>query len=118
MDFKREAVRELREYRLKKQAVARLRERIAALQQNEDAETLQTLSTQLNTVERLTALTEQGLSLLTGQQRLVLEKFYIDRCPRHTEWLMEQLCVEQAQIYRLKDEALKRFTLATYGAAG
>lgn len=119
MDFKAQAIRELKEFRLKKQAIQRLEERIAILQNSSDPASLAeicTLSRQHAAVSGLTALTEQCLAQLTAPQRLVLEKFYIDRCPHHVEWLMEHFCVEQSQVYRRKEEALACFILGMYGS--
>lgn len=119
MDFKAQAIRELKEFRLKKQAVRRLEERIAILQSSGDPASLAeacALSRQHAAVSGLTALTEQCLAQLTAPQRLVLEKFYIDRCPHHVEWLMEHFCVEQSQVYRRKEEALACFILGMYGS--
>lgn len=119
MDFKAQAVQELRDYRLKKQAIQRLEERMALLRQAGDTagtEEIRILSRQHAAVSRLTALTEQCLAQLTPQQRLILHKFYIDRSPHHVEWLMEHLCVEQSQVYRRKEEALACFILGMYGS--
>lgn len=59
--------------------------------------------------------TEKGLNVLTKEQRLILDKFYICRTTNYIEDLCEELCVERSRIYTLKDEALKRFTISCYG---
>lgn len=58
---------------------------------------------------------ERGLSVLTETERLVLERFYIYREPRYLDRLCGELGYEQAQVYRIKDSALKKFTLARCG---
>lgn len=58
---------------------------------------------------------EQALSLLTDEERLVLELFYIDRPSRHIDELRERLCVEKSQVYRIEERALRRFTHAMIG---
>ena len=75
----------------------------------------QRLDLNMAATKRLIELTERGLSALDDRQRIVLEKFFIDRPIRHVEWLMERFCVEQSQIYRMKDEALYSFTISMFG---
>lgn len=62
-------------------------------------------------VERI----ERGLSVLTENERLVLTRFYIHREPRYLDRLCGELGYEQAQVYRIKGTALRKFTLAMYG---
>ena len=62
-------------------------------------------------VERI----ERGLSVLTDNERLVLTRFYIRREPRYLDRLCGELGYEQAQVYRIKGTALRKFTLAMYG---
>ena len=58
---------------------------------------------------------ERGLSVLTPQERLVLERFFIRRTRDYMDRLCEELSCETAQIYRIKDSGLRKFTLAMYG---
>lgn len=58
---------------------------------------------------------ERGLSVLNNQERLVLERFFIHRTRDYMDRLCEELGCETAQIYRIKDAGLKKFTLAMYG---
>lgn len=57
-----------------------------------------------------------GLSVLDDEERLVLERFYIHPFKGKVDELCERLNVEQATVYRKRDSALRRFTLALYGA--
>ncbi|MBQ7288928.1 MAG: hypothetical protein IJW78_04280 [Clostridia bacterium] len=66
-------------------------------------------------LKKLVQLTERGLAQLTDDERRVLEKFFIHRGGRHVDELMEELCYEKTRIYELKDEALYKFTVAMYG---
>ena len=69
------------------------------------------------TLKKLVQLTERGLSQLTSDERHILEKFFVHRGGRHVDELMEELCYEKTKIYELKDEALYKFTIAMYGIA-
>lgn len=69
----------------------------------------------IKAVERLVALVEKGLSTLTKEEQRVLDLFYIHRVKGHVEQLMEEMHLEQAQVYRVKDAALYKFTTSIYG---
>ena len=58
---------------------------------------------------------ERGLSVLTEQERLVLTRFFIHRERGYLDRLCGELGCEQAHVYRLKDAALRKFTLAMFG---
>lgn len=60
-------------------------------------------------------LIERGLSSLDKTERLVLDRFYIDRPKDHVEKLMEELNYERSRIYEIKDQALYKFTISMYG---
>ena len=47
---------------------------------------------------------EKTLDMLPKQQKDILTEFFIDRSKGHIERLMEKYHVEQAHIYRLKNE--------------
>ena len=64
---------------------------------------------------RLVRLVERGLDSLSEQDRRVLELFYIHRSPGHVERLMDELHLEQARVYQIKDAALYKFTVCIYG---
>lgn len=68
-----------------------------------------------NSVERAVNRVDRALSSLNERQKRVLEGFYIFRTDDYMDRLCDELHVEVAQVYRLKDEALKKFTLALYG---
>jgi len=58
---------------------------------------------------------ERGLDSLDKTERLVLEKFYIDRPKNHVEKLMEELNYEKSRVYEIKNQALYKFTISMYG---
>ena len=60
-------------------------------------------------------LIERGLSSLDKTERLVLDRFYIDRPKDHVEKLMEELNYEKSRVYEIKDQALYKFTISMYG---
>lgn len=64
---------------------------------------------------KLVTIFERGLGALSKQERIVLYDFYIDRQLNHIQKLEDKLHLEQAQIYRIKDKAIYKFTLNMYG---
>ena len=57
----------------------------------------------------------KALRALTDTDRHLLDVFYINRHKGHVERLCEELRVEKSEVYRRKEKALRRFTLALYG---
>ena len=141
MNWQKEAVSELRNYRQRRQAIESMAERLQILREAFTAIRCATMDStpvmggasriednMLNNIvererlelnieatRRLVELTERGLDALDEKQRTVLEKFFVERPPRHVEWLMEHFCVEQSRVYQLKDEALYTFTIGMFG---
>lgn len=66
-------------------------------------------------VEKLVAQIDAALAMLDDQERLVLERFYINRCPGYVDRLCQELGYERSHIYNIKDMALRHFTTAMYG---
>lgn len=141
MNWQKEAIADLRCYRSRKMSIESMTERLKALEDKFGAIRCATtdstpvmggasrlednlinniverqrIGLNIDATARLIDLTERGLSALDDRQRTVLEKFYVDRPPRHVEWLMEHFCVEQARVYQIKDEALYNFTIGMFG---
>lgn len=65
--------------------------------------------------KRLVRLIQRGLDGLSQEERLCLELFYIDRPKNYMDELVKRLGYERAQIYRMKDTALYKFTTTMYG---
>ncbi len=61
------------------------------------------------------ALIERGLAVLTDTERTVAETFAANRSGAAVDILADKCCLERAQIYRIWDAALYRYTLAEYG---
>lgn len=60
-------------------------------------------------------IVDGGLAVLDDEERLVLDRFYIHRAKGNIDRLCEELGVEKASIYRRRDSALRKFTVALYG---
>lgn len=60
-------------------------------------------------------IVDGALDVLTDDERRILDRFYINRQKGHVERLMDELHIEQTHVYRRKDAALRKFTLALYG---
>ena len=58
---------------------------------------------------------ERALACITEQQRDVLDTFYVHRTQHHVDRLSEKYHIECSRVYQLKDEAIIDFTRARYG---
>jgi hypothetical protein len=65
--------------------------------------------------DKLVTKIAQGLAALSENEYLALEYFYINRPPNYMDVLAEKVKCERSEIYRLKDRALRKFTIAMYG---
>lgn len=142
MDWKKEAVNELKLYVPRKASLKNLKDRIRVLNENyvslkemcNDTPVMGTktpteeklinniverekLSNNLKAIEELLRLTEQGLTCLTERQRSVIEELYINKGDRSIDHICQDLHIEKTRLYEIKDEALYRFTVGTYGFA-
>lgn len=61
------------------------------------------------------AITEKGLECLTKEERRILDMFYVERERDYVLHLCDELFISKSELYRRKDEALKKFTRACYG---
>lgn len=130
MNWKKEAINDLEKHNERKKACETIQERRKALQEEmksigEPGE----ISTQLLNMhaksqrmelaydanKRIIALVERGLADLKPAQRQILTDFYITRQPGYVDDLCAKLHVERTSLYRMKDTALKEFTLRMYG---
>ena len=66
-------------------------------------------------MEREIELTEKGLQALTEREKTILTEFYIKNSKGYVEKLCDDLYVSKTELYRQKDTALKKFTMAMYG---
>lgn len=58
---------------------------------------------------------DAGLAVLDDDERIILERFYIYGAKGAAGSLCEQLNIERSTVYRKRDNALRRFTIALYG---
>lgn len=75
----------------------------------------QELERQLKQVELWCSVVDGALAVLTEQERLVLDRFYIHPSKGNLERLCQELGAEVATVYRKRDAALHRFTIALFG---
>lgn len=61
--------------------------------------------------------TDRALGVLNQEERILLERFFIYAEPKAADRLAGDLCMDVKTIYRRKDEALRKFTIALYGMA-
>ena len=141
MDWKREAEHELKQYAGRCRALKNIKLRHQALK--EEMTTLKGVSTDRipvrggasrmedalvnNIVERqrleltykftqkLVSLTKQGLDALEPQERDLLRRFYVDESKYTADQLCDELHLERSRVYKLKDQALYKFTINMYG---
>ena len=141
MDWKQEAAEKLLQYEVRRQSLENIPAEIKRLEQDysalrasvpdsmpargsgsrrEDAMLTnivrrEELARQLESARAWVALAEGGLAALDEEDRLVLDRFYVHRHKGACERLCEELDREKAQVYRRREKALRRFTLALYG---
>ena len=56
-----------------------------------------------------------ALQTLNQEERLILDRFYINAAKGNVDRLCGELWLEQSAVYRRKDAALRKFTIALYG---
>lgn len=142
MDWKTVSIQRLKDYTMRKESIKLLEDQIKTLEDQFTA--LRSVPTDVEPVmggnrngredvmvsnivmrEELTAnkeialrelaITEKGLAALTDSERQILKRFYISRCHNHTDLLCRELNIEKSEVYRRKNEALDKFTIACYG---
>ena len=140
MNWQKEAINDLKSYQARKLSITNMQHRIKELEQTviklgsissdvpvqgglskqEDAlinniAERDRLNQNIDAVQCLLDIIDNGLSVLTDEERLVLDRFYINRIFQHIEKLCEELHCEKSRIYAIKDKALYKFTIAMYG---
>lgn len=143
MDWRSEAEDKLKKYELMKNAVAGITEEIKMLEG--DARRIRAASTdatpvqgggstredmlltnvvrreelklKLEDAQKRVKRVEDGLALLSDDERLVLYRLLIHPMRRNVERLREELGLEDDRsVYKRRDKALNKFTIAMYGA--
>ena len=58
---------------------------------------------------------ERGLAALNEQQRIILDVFFMNRVQGGADYLAEKLHLERTRVYELRESAIRDFTMARYG---
>lgn len=140
MDWKEEAINDLKSYLSRKNSIVSMQEQIKMLEAK--AERIKGFSAEapvmggasksedvlinciaekdrliinIEIAKKQIELIDCGLAFLNADERLVLTYFFIDRPTNHIDRLCDELGYEKTRIYELKDQALYKFTVAMYG---
>lgn len=65
--------------------------------------------------EKIVKIIERGLDSLDKTERLILDSFFVSKKHDHVEMLKDKLNLEKSQVYKLKNQALYKFTVSMYG---
>ena len=143
MDWKREAMEKLKRYNAMKQSLRSIPEEITRLElemqsirsatsdgtpvsgggSGRDDRYLsnivhrEELSRSLEQAKVWVRLVDTGLAILSQEERLVLDRFYINPAMGNVDRLCMELGIEKSQVYTRKNSALHHFTLSLYGCA-
>lgn len=77
----------------------------------------QELERSLEQAKKWVKIVEGGLAVLGEDERLILDRFYINPAPGNVDRLCGELGIEQATVYRRREKALHHFTLSLYGCS-
>ena len=143
MNWRREAIEKLRNYEAHKQALESLPKEIRRLESaytgirsattdgtpvsggsstREDAMLSNIvhrdeLKRRLKEARLWVSIVDKALDILTDEEQILLDRFYIHQAKGAIEALCGRLNIEKATVYRRRDNALRRFTIALYGVA-
>jgi len=141
MNWKFEAIEKLKQYEAKKRSLQNIPEEIKRLESamqsirsaTADGNPVQgggsgrgdmylsnivrreELERSLEQAQKWVALADAGLEILTAEERLILDRFYINPAKGNVDRLCGELGIEKSQVYNRKDAALRRFTISLYG---
>lgn len=142
MNWRREAIEKLRNYEAHKQALESLPKEIRRLESaytgirsattdgtpvsggsstREDAMLSNIvhrdeLKRRLKEARLWVSMVDKALNILTDEERLVLERLFIHPMKSSMGALSEQLSIDKTTVYHRRDSALRKFTIALYGA--
>ncbi|MCI7807969.1 hypothetical protein MR626_01550 [bacterium] len=143
MNWKFEAIEKLKQYEAKKQSMTSIPEEIARLESAMQSIRSATadgtpvkgggsgredmmlsnivhreeLERSLEQAKMWVALVDAGLEILSAEERLILDRFYIHPAKGNVDRLCGELGVEKSQVYARKDAALHHFTISLYGCS-
>ena len=139
VDYKKLAAEDLKKYNFMRQSLANIPQQIDALKEASlsvkagmsDSEPIsgggshaedrlltnickrQMLQHNYKYMALLVEAMDEALNNLDDRERAVLDGLYIN--PVGVEYLADKIGYEKSHIYRIKDEALKKYTVAMYG---
>lgn len=73
------------------------------------------LERSLDQAKKWVALVDAGLEILSEEERLILDRFYINPAKGNVDRLAGDLGLDVKTVYKRKDAALRRFTISLYG---
>lgn len=143
MNWKLEAIEKLRLYEAKKQSLRSIPEEIARLESamksirsaSADGSPVkgggsgredmmlsnivhrEELERSLEQAKRWVAVVDGGLKILGVEERLILDRLYINPARGNVDRLCAELGIEQSSVYRRRDKALHHFTICLYGCS-
>ena len=141
MNWKYEAIEKLAQYEAKKQSLRNIPDEIARLESamrgirsaTSDGSPVkgggsgredmylsnivlrEELERSLEQAQKWVNLVDAGLSLLSVEDRKILDRFYMNPVRGAADRLAEELYMDVKTVYRRKDGALRRFTISLYG---
>lgn len=142
MNWKKEAIEKLKEYNARKQAITSIPMEIAQLESavrgirsaSADGVAIsgggsgredmllsnickrEELKRSLAAAKVWVSQVEDAMAVLNQEERLILDRFYVSSQKGAAERLACDLGVDVKTVYHRKDAALRRFTIALYGA--
>lgn len=141
MNWKKEAIEKLKEYNARKQAITSIPLEIAQLESSvrgirsasADGVAIsgggsgredmllsnickrEELKRSLAAAKVWVSQVEDAMAVLNQEERLILDKFYINPAKGNVDRLCGELSIEKPTVYRRKDDALRHFTICLYG---
>lgn len=141
MNWKKEAIEKLKEYNARKQAITSIPMEIAQLESavrgirsaSADGVAIsgggsgredmllsnickrEELKRSLAVANAWVSQVDTALTVLNQEERLILDRFYINPARGNVDRLCGELSVEKTQVYAKKDAALRHFTIGLYG---
>ena len=73
------------------------------------------LERSLEQAKKWVDLVDAGLEILGREERLILDRFYVNPAKGNVDRLCGELGIEKSQVYSRKDAALRHFTICLYG---
>ena len=116
MDWKAMALEKLRGYAAMRASLGNLEDELALLELGGgDPKAQRALERAARQAQCWTRQVEAAMSVLTPEERRILDKCYVNRKRGAVDDLCGELGVEYSTVYRWRDRALRRFAKAMFG---